>query len=118
MRKQGYDIEQIEGPVYVMKNGDNRLHLTRRGIRERLEHTPVPDSNGGAQKPVLLLDLGGVVLGIDFHRVFQHWAAASGVEASLFYDSWTLDQAYKDQEIGRIDFHQYTAHLSKTLACR
>jgi HAD superfamily hydrolase (TIGR01509 family) len=75
----------------------------------------VPDSNGGAQKPVLLLDLGGVVLGIDFHRVFQHWAAASGVEASLFYDSWTLDQAYKDQEIGRIDFHQYTAHLSKTL---
>ena len=55
------------------------------------------------------------MLGIDFHRVFQHWAAASGVEASLFYDSWTLDQAYKDQEIGRIDFHQYTAHLSKTL---
>ena len=75
----------------------------------------MPDSSAGEQKPVLLLDLGGVVLGIDFHRVFQHWASASGVHASLFYEHWTLDQAYKDQEIGRLDFAQYTAHLSDTL---
>lgn len=75
----------------------------------------MPDSSAGEKKPVLLLDLGGVVLGIDFHRVFQHWASASGVQASLFYEHWTLDQAYKDQEIGRLDFAQYTAHLSDTL---
>jgi len=75
----------------------------------------VPVSSSGEQKPVLLLDLGGVVLGIDFHRVFQHWASASGVEASLFYEQWTLDQAYKDQEIGQLNFAQYTAHLSDTL---
>ena len=75
----------------------------------------MPVSSSGEQKPVLLLDLGGVVLGIDFHRVFQHWASASGVKASLFYEHWTLDQAYKDQEIGQLNFAQYTAHLSDTL---
>ena len=75
----------------------------------------MPVSNEPAQKPVLLLDLGGVVLGIDFHRVFRYWASASGVDVSLFYERWTLDQAYKDQEIGRIDFTQYTTHLTNAL---
>ena len=63
----------------------------------------------------VLLDLGGVVLDIDFHRVFASWATDSGVDKSLFYEKWTLDDAYKSQEIGGISFQEYSAHLSKTL---
>ena len=70
-------------------------------------------SNDDAQ--VLLLDLGGVVLGINFRRVFTYWAEAAGVDEAVFYDHWRLDDAYKAQETGDLDFADYTAHLSKTL---
>ena len=64
---------------------------------------------------VLLLDLGGVVLGINFRRVFRYWANAAGVNESVFYDNWKLDDAYKAQEIGELDFTGYTEHLSRSL---
>ena len=73
----------------------------------------MPASNADAQ--VLLLDLGGVVLGINFRRVFTYWAEAAGVDEAVFYDHWRLDDAYKAQETGDLDFADYTAHLSKTL---
>ena len=38
----------------------------------------------------VLLDLGGVVLEIDFHRVFASWANDSGVDKSMFYEQWSL----------------------------
>ena len=64
---------------------------------------------------VLLLDLGGVVLGINFRRVFRYWANAAGVDESVFYDNWKLDDAYKAQETGELDFAGYTEHLSRSL---
>lgn len=64
---------------------------------------------------VLLLDLGGVVLGINFRRVFRYWANAADVNESVFYDNWKLDDAYKAQEIGELDFTGYTEHLSRSL---
>ncbi|MBL6814532.1 MAG: HAD-IA family hydrolase [Pseudomonadales bacterium] len=69
-----------------------------------------------ADGQVLLLDLGGVVLGINFRRVFTFWAQAAGVDEAVFYDHWRLDDAYKAQETGDLDFVDYTAHLSKTLS--
>ena len=75
----------------------------------------MPASKVEGDAPTLLLDLGGVVLGIDFHRVFQFWAEAAGVEASRFYEHWRLDQAYMEHEVGRRDFHAYTRHLMATL---
>ena len=68
-----------------------------------------------AEAQVLLLDLGGVVLGIDFHRVFTFWAEAAGVDKAVFYDHWQLDDAYEAHETGDLDFADYTTHLSKTL---
>ena len=64
---------------------------------------------------VLLLDLGGVVLGINFRRVFRYWANAAGVDESVFYKNWKLDEAYEAQEIGELDFAGYTEHLSRSL---
>ena len=63
----------------------------------------------------VLLDLGGVVLDIDFHRVFDSWAKDSGVDKSLFYHQWSQDKAYKQHEVGEISFQQYSAHLTRTL---
>ncbi len=63
----------------------------------------------------VLLDLGGVVLDIDFHRVFASWAKDSGVDKSLFYDQWSLDDAYKQHEVGALSFQEYSAHLSRSL---
>lgn len=56
-----------------------------------------------------------MVLGIDFRRVFRHWAQSAEVDESLFYDRWTLDQAYKAQEIGQLNFAAYASHLSSSL---
>lgn len=75
----------------------------------------MPASKTGGDAPTLLLDLGGVVLGIDFHRVFHFWAQAAGVDASRFYGQWKLDEAYKEHEVGSRDFHAYTQHLGTTL---
>jgi putative hydrolase of the HAD superfamily len=63
-------------------------------------------------KKAVLLDLGNVVLGVDFRRVFKTWAASAGVDEQIFYDGWALDQAYKDHETGHIDFDAYTQALS------
>ncbi len=61
----------------------------------------------------VLLDLGNVVLGVDFRRVFRNWAAAANVSEQIFYDRWALDQAYKDHEMGHIDFPAYAAALTE-----
>ncbi len=60
----------------------------------------------------LLLDLGNVVLGIDFRRVFTYWAEAADVDEQVFYDGWAMDQAYREHEIGAINFSEYTETLS------
>ena len=63
--------------------------------------------------PTLLFDIGNVVLGIDFHRVFAYWANAAKVDAARFYQNWEADQAYADHETGDINFEAYTSFLSK-----
>lgn len=72
-------------------------------------------SKAAANPPALLLDLGGVVLGVDFHQVFRFWAEAAAVEPSRFYDQWRMDQAYEEHEVGNRDFRSYTQHLATTL---
>ena len=61
----------------------------------------------------VILDLGGVVIDIDFHRVFNHWAEAGQVPVSRFYDRWALDAAYEQHETGDLDFAGYMRHLGQ-----
>ena len=61
----------------------------------------------------VLLDLGNVVIGVDFRKVFAYWADAAGVDESLFYERWLLDQAYRDHEIGAVDFETYARALQQ-----
>lgn len=60
----------------------------------------------------VLLDLGNVVLGIDFRRVFAHWATAADVPADRFLSRWQMDSAYNAHETGHLDFTGYSQHLS------
>lgn len=60
----------------------------------------------------VLLDLGNVVLGVDFRNVFSAWAKAANVPEQLFYERWEIDAAYADHETGHIDFDQYCAALA------
>ncbi len=61
----------------------------------------------------ILLDLGNVVIGVDFRRVFTSWANSAQVSEKRFYERWVLDSAYKQHEVGAIDFAEYTNHLGK-----
>ena len=61
----------------------------------------------------ILLDLGNVVLGVDFRRVFDCWSELSQVPSERFYSRWSIDAAYKEHEKGLIDFETYSDHLSQ-----
>lgn len=66
----------------------------------------------------LLLDLGNVVVEVDFRRTFDHWARHAGAEPADLHRSWGLDPAYEAHERGEIGFETYTEHLSNRLGIR
>lgn len=63
----------------------------------------------------LLLDLGNVVLEIDFRRTFRAWAASADVDVAHFFERWSLDEAYMAHERGQIGFEAYVAALEERL---
>ena len=63
----------------------------------------------------ILFDLGNVILEIDPRRTFQHWAESAGVEVTLLYERWLLDEAYREHETGDISFDAYIEALSRRL---
>jgi putative hydrolase of the HAD superfamily len=64
----------------------------------------------------VLLDLGGVVLGISVAKVFQTWADRAGVDVDHFERKWVMDEAYELHETGHIDFTEYARRLSLRFA--
>lgn len=63
----------------------------------------------------LLFDLGGVVIEIDFGRVFQDWANAADVHPSRIAERFSLDAGYEAHERGEIGAQEYCTHLRATL---
>ena len=63
----------------------------------------------------LLFDFGGVIVEIDFRRVFVHWAARAGIEADALQARFRMDDFYAQHEIGRIDAAGYFASLRHSL---
>ncbi len=63
----------------------------------------------------LLLDLGNVVLEIDFRRTFNHWAQSAKVDVNVLYQRWQLDEAYQAHETGNLDFETYIDALAGQL---
>jgi len=63
----------------------------------------------------LLFDLGGVVLEVDFERVFKHWATTNNVPIEHIKQRFAMDEAYQQHERGLISGSEYFAHLRSSL---
>ena len=63
----------------------------------------------------LLFDLGGVVIEIDFDRVFSHWALSSNQSLEIIRSRFVFDSNYDRHERGEIDALAYFASLRKSM---
>ena len=63
----------------------------------------------------LLFDLGGVVIDIDFGRIFAAWGKAAGVSAEEIRRRLVFDEMWQAYETGRITDETFFAHLRATL---
>jgi glucose-1-phosphatase len=70
-----------------------------------------------SKEPVkaLLFDLGGVVIDIDFNRVFEAWSAYAGVEPQRLKSKFTFDTFYEHHERNEITGAAYFASLRESL---
>lgn len=65
---------------------------------------------------VLLFDLGGVVIDIDFGRCLSRWATSAGCDVGMLTSRFRFDTAYEEHERGRLDAGGYFEALRKCLA--
>ena len=63
----------------------------------------------------LLFDLGGVVIDIDFNRIFSRWAEFSGKSAQDTKSGYVLDRFYEAHERGEISAGEYFDSLRRSL---
>lgn len=62
-----------------------------------------------------VLDLGNVLVEIDFRRAFAAWARAAGVSVDALSRKFSFDEAYCAHERGEIDAARYFSALKSTL---
>ena len=63
----------------------------------------------------LLFDLGGVVIEIDFDRVFARWALHSACDPAVIRSRFSHDACYRRHERGEIDASAYFDTLRRSL---
>ena len=63
----------------------------------------------------LLFDMGGVVLTVDFPRVFKSWAEISNLNEAQITSRFKMDEHYQRHEKGTIEASDYFEHLRSTL---
>lgn len=63
----------------------------------------------------LLFDLGGVVIEIDFDRVFSHWALYSNQNIEFIKSRFAFDSNYERHERGEIEASEYFTSLRRTM---
>ena len=63
----------------------------------------------------LVFDFGGVLIEIDFDRVFARWAALAGVDAAGVKQRFDHGTAYQQHERGEIDAAAYFESLRSSL---
>ncbi|MEM9621251.1 MAG: HAD family phosphatase [Pseudomonadota bacterium] len=61
----------------------------------------------------VVLDLGNVVLGVDFGRVMRAWAEASAKDPQHFHQRWDMNEPYRQHERGQLSFAAYADHLGE-----
>jgi glucose-1-phosphatase len=63
----------------------------------------------------LLFDLGGVIVELDWNRVFEHWARCGGKTAAALRERFSFDEPYQRHERGEIGAAEYYESLRRTL---
>lgn len=66
----------------------------------------------------MLFDLGGVLIDIDFARVFAHWQAHSALSLAELSARFAFDEPYRQHERGEISGSDYFAHVRSQLELR
>ncbi len=69
--------------------------------------------SGGVR--AVLVDLGGVVVALDWEAAFSHWAACAGCASARIRERFRFDAAYERHERGEIDASAYYASLRDAL---
>ena len=63
----------------------------------------------------LLFDLGGVLIDIDFNRALQSWGHSSDLPLAEIAQRFSMDEPYRQHELGQITASDYFAHLRQLL---
>ena len=63
----------------------------------------------------VLFDLGGVVIDIDFGKVFSVWAQYAGCDMAQIRGRFQMDDLYKAHETGHVSGEEFFAGLRKSL---
>ena len=71
--------------------------------------------SGADDVKAVLLDLGGVIIDIDFGRAFEAWAAASGANPQELAQRFRFDESYRRHERGEISSSAYYESLRENL---
>jgi FMN phosphatase YigB (HAD superfamily) len=66
----------------------------------------------------VVFDLGGVLVKIDFLRVFKHWAEQAGCDVTAIADRFAMDHHYEKHERGETSTSEYFAALRDSLGIR
>src|SRR3954453_20381123 len=66
----------------------------------------------------LLFDLGGVVIDIDFERVFARWTQHAGCDVCQVRERFSPDAHYLRPEIGTLSDEAYFASLDSSLGIK
>jgi len=64
---------------------------------------------------LLLFDLGGVVIDIDFDRIFKKWSLYSGLPMQEIKSAFSVDAAFEQHELGQIDSADYCRYLCESI---
>ena len=81
-----------------------------------LHPLPGPPPRGRETRiEALLFDLGGVLIELDWDRVFAHWAACCGADAAVLRARFSFDQPYERHERGEITAREYFQSLRTSL---
>jgi putative hydrolase of the HAD superfamily len=64
---------------------------------------------------LLLFDLGGVVIDIDFERIFKKWSFYSGLPVQEIKAAFSADAALEQYERGQIDSTEYCRYVCDSI---